>query len=81
MVLIMLSNSIGCECISNNCGDGFNITECPNGYFGADCSQRCTDCIEDQCDPFSGTCALGCKIGTDCRKGMSIDVMLPKKVE
>ncbi|MPC64007.1 hypothetical protein E2C01_058117 [Portunus trituberculatus] len=48
------------------------VAKCPTGYFGADCSQQCIDCIEDKCDSFSGTCTQGCKIGTDCRKGMSI---------
>ncbi|XP_063863500.1 uncharacterized protein LOC135102341 isoform X3 [Scylla paramamosain] len=43
--------------------------ECSKGHFGADCSQRCLDCVEDKCDPFSGTCTEGCKSGTDCRQG------------
>lgn len=43
----------------------FHIIECSAGYFGVECSNKCSkNCIEThKCDRFSGKCDNGCKPG------------------
>lgn len=41
------------------------ITECQQGHYGKDCSQKCSmNCyLEDQCNRTNGRCDNGCKPG------------------
>ncbi|XP_050709126.1 uncharacterized protein LOC126993939 isoform X2 [Eriocheir sinensis] len=51
--------------------------ECRAGHYGADCEQKCQNCLNDKCHPDSGTCVRGCQRGKVCRKDMpSPDVSL-----
>ena len=50
------------------------MSECPRGYFGADCSKKC-DCRNNgSCDPTTGKCICsrgwnGADCNTPCRPG------------
>lgn len=52
----------------------FPDVECPSGYFGKGCRERCRGhCIRDEpCDHISGECSNGCQdgyTGERCDKG------------
>ncbi|XP_050687645.1 receptor-type tyrosine-protein phosphatase T-like isoform X2 [Eriocheir sinensis] len=70
----------GCSCAAGFSHDQPGRTcskECRAGHYGADCEQKCQNCLNDKCHPDSGTCVQGCQRGKDCRKDMpSPDVNL-----
>lgn len=55
---------------------GFVLIECPPGYFGKGCRERCSGhCIRDEpCDHINGECSNGCQDGyiwarcSECKK-------------
>lgn len=59
----------------------YNVLVCLSGYYGTDCSERCSSrCINDgACDHVSGVCSDGCKDGytgkycNNCKKSTCID--------
>lgn len=42
-----------------------NLAECEQGYYGRECTGRCSvNCyITSRCDRFTGFCTGGCKLG------------------
>ncbi|XP_071842751.1 uncharacterized protein [Apostichopus japonicus] len=60
--LFCLGGNYGCSC---GCGwQGTNCdTPCKDGFFGADCLQRC-NCLDSSCDRVTGQCrSSGCPSG------------------
>ncbi|XP_062589901.1 multiple epidermal growth factor-like domains protein 10 isoform X3 [Saccostrea cucullata] len=39
------------------------VYECSQGTYGYFCDKRCSNCLDNQCDGFTGVCASGCKSG------------------
>ncbi|KAK8746042.1 hypothetical protein OTU49_017235, partial [Cherax quadricarinatus] len=60
-----LPEPYGCSCAPGYTGPFCRI-RCGKGWYGADCSQPCHYCSDNDCDPVSGTCKRSCKNDNLC---------------